>query len=189
MSCQLIKDLGTSKDGKRTPFYWVFLLLSGLRAEERPTFAQHSQFLMAHLSARHLLQGQGVPQLEHIQEKPWGERQSWTNLLMCTCTCMWKGAFWEEVCLSSFIKKYISLFVSSFIQCGVWCSPLLSISLPVPGEPFVLNSTPTPCHCFHILLCRVFSVWTFGKWNLLEHGPFTRGFTPEEKDSSCPSYW
>lgn len=90
-------------DGKRTPFYWVFLLLSGLRAEERPTFARHSQSPVAHLSTRHLLKGQGVPQLDHIQEKPGGEKQSLTNLLMCTCTCMWKGTFQEEVCLPFFI--------------------------------------------------------------------------------------
>lgn len=45
---------------------------------------------------------------------------------------------------------------------------------------------PTPCHYFHILLYHLLFVWAFGKWNLLEHGQFTRVFAPEEKDSSCP---
>lgn len=162
MSCQLIEDLGTSKDGKRTPFYWVFLLLPGLRAEERPTFARHSQSPVAHLSTRRLLKGQGVPQLEHIQEKPGGEKQSWTNLLMCTCTCVWKGAFREEVCLPFFIKKSVFFICRHFYT--MWhmmfiFTPSFSLSFPVPGEPFVLYNTPLlaatfTSSCFVCFLCE-----------------------------------
>lgn len=140
---------------------------------------------MAHLSTRHLLKGQGVPQLDHIQEKPGGEKQSLTNLLMCTCTCMWKGTFQEEVCLPFFIKKKVYfLFVDYFIQCGIWCSfsPPVSLSLFSRSRgTLCFIQYPTPCCYFHILLFCLFSVWAFGiYWS-------TVGFTPEGKDSSCPS--
>lgn len=141
----------------------MFLLLPGLRAEERPTFAWHSQSPVAHLSTRHLLKGQGVPQLDHIQEKPGGEKQSLTNLLMCTCTCMWKGTFQEEVCLPFFIKKKCIFYLSTFlynVAYDVHFHPqFLSLSFPVPGEPFVLYNTPLlaatfTSSCFVCFLCE-----------------------------------
>lgn len=162
----------------------MFLLLSGLRAEERPTFARHSQSPVAHLSTRHLLKGQGVPQLDHIQEKPGGEKQSLTNLLMCTCTCMWKGTFQEEVCLPFFIKKKSVFFICRLYT--MWhmmfiFTPSFSLSLfPFQGNPLFYTVPHSLLLLSHPLVLFVFCV---SIWNLLEY----RGLYPWRKGLLLPS--
>lgn len=104
---------------------------------------------------------------------------------MCTCTCMWKGTFQEEVCLPFFIKKkkcifYLSTFLYN-VAYDVHFHPPVSLSLFSRSRGTLCSiQYPTPCCYFHILLFCLFSVWAFGiYWS-------TVGFTPEGKDSSCP---